>query len=201
VSDCIASSFTLEGQDFVLFSFPSANKTLLFSETLQYWVELSSSSYYPGDRWYGNAVLRCYGKNLSFDYRNGNVYELDLDTYTDNSDTRIRIRTLPSITGALIGKPGKRVTVGGVRISMQTGVGLASGQGVNPVLMCEFSNDGGHTQGPERHVEIGAMGDYTQTVSFDDFATGYDVRCRIKCTDPVYFSLFDAVVKLREAGY
>lgn len=201
VSDCIASSFVLQGQDFVLFSFPSANKTLLYSETLEYWVELASSSYYPGDRWYGNAVMQCYGKNLSVDHRNGNVYELDLDTHTDNGDTRIRIRTLPSFTGALIGKPGKRITVGGVRIGMQVGVGIASGQGVNPVVMCEFSNDGGHTYGTESHVEIGAMGDYTQTVSFDDFATGYDVRCRIKCTDPVYFSLFDAVVKLREAGY
>lgn len=200
-SDCIASSFTLQGQDFVLLTFPTANKSLVYSETLQYWVELSSSSYYPGDRWYGNSVIYCYGKNLAFDYRNGNVYEMDLNTYTDNGDTRIRIRTLPSFTGALIGKPGKRITVGGVRIGMEVGVGLASGQGVNPVVMGEFSNDGGITFQAERHVEIGAMGDYTKNVTIDDFATGYDVRCRIKCTDPVYFSLFDAVVKLREAGY
>lgn len=201
VSDCIASSFTMCGQVFIVWSFPSANKTLCYSETSNYWIELQSDTQYPGDRWYGNAVMRCYEKNLVADYRNGNVYELDFDTYTDNGDTRTRIRTLPNITGKLIGKQGKRITVGGITFDAQVGVGLASGQGSSPLLMCEFANDGGHVFDAEQHVSIGAMGDYTLPITFDAFSTGYSIRCRIKCSDPVYFSLFDAVVKMREAGY
>lgn len=202
VSDCIASTCTFDGQVFVFFAFPAANKTLFYSETSNYWGELQSDTEYPGDRWYGNAVIRCYDKNLVADYRNGNVYELDLSTYTDNGDTRLRIRTLPTITSRLIGRPGRRVTVSGITFDCQVGVGLATGQGVNPVLMCEFANDGGHTYGAESQVSIGAMGDYTLPVKFDAFATGYAIRTRIKCSDPVYFSLFDAaVVKMRDAGY
>lgn len=198
VSDCIASRAVIEGQDMIVFSFPSANKTLMFSETHTYWVCLSSGL--EGDRWYGNAVIRCYEKNLVSDYRNGNVYELDLDTYTDNGDERIRIRTLPSFSGDLIQHKGQ-VTVGNVRINMEVGTGLSTGQGVNPVLMCEFSPDGGRTWQAEQQVTIGEMGDYKHTVDFWDFSTGYEVRCRISCSDPVYLSMFDGFVELEAAGF
>lgn len=200
-SDCIASTFTMSGQVFVVWAFPASNKTLCYSETSNYWVELQSDTQYPGNRWYGNAVIRCYDKNLVADHRNGNVYELDLSTYTDDGDARLRTRTLPSITGKLINKQGKRITIGGITFDAQVGVGLATGQGVNPVLMCQFANDGGHVFDAEQHVSIGAMGDYTLPVTFDAFSSGYSIRCRVSCSDPVYFSLFDAVVKMREAGY
>lgn len=200
VSDCIVSTFVMEGQDMVLLTFPSAERTLLFSETFNYWVELGTGTDYPR-QWYGNAVIRCYEKNLVSDYRNGNIYELDLDTYTDNGDTRLRIRTLPSFNGKMVGSPGRRITVSKVRINCQMGVGLASGQGSNPLLMCQLSNDGGHTWDGESHVPIGAMGDYLGPVDFDKFANGYDVRFRVKCSDPVYFSLFDGIVDMRDGGF
>lgn len=201
VSDCIASTFITNGQTFVLWVFPGANTTLVYSETYEYWVELQSDTEHPGNRWYGNAAVRCYEKILVADHRNGNIYELDNNTYTDNGNTRLRIRTLPSINSQIIGRQGGRVIVGGIRISCQVGVGLATGQGVAPVLMCEVSSDGGHTWGDETHVSIGALGDYARSVDYDFFASGYDVRVRIKCSDPVYFSLFDAVVKLRYGGH
>lgn len=202
ISDCICSTLKINNQQFLLLSFPSANKTFLYSETLDYWVRLSSSEYYPGDRWYGNAVIRCYEKNLVADYRNGNIYELDKDTYTDNGDTRLRIRVLPSITGALIGAPGRRITVSGLRLTCQVGIGLETGQGSDPVLMCKSSNDGGHTWGPERHISIGELGDYVRTINFDDFANGYNIRHMISFSDPVQFTLFDeAFVRLRASGH
>lgn len=194
VSDCVASSFVLEGQDFVLFSF--TNETLLYSETFDYWVELDSFG-----KWYGSQVLRAYGDNLVLDYRSGDVHKLDLDTYTDDGDTRVRVRTLAPMNGALIGEPGKRILVKGLRINMQVGVGLESGQGANPVLMCQFSPDGGHTWQAERQVSMGELGNYTQAVDFWDFCSGYDVRARIKCSDPVFLALFDGEVELEAVGF
>lgn len=195
-SDCIASAFVLDGQDFVLFTFPSANKSFLYSEKYNYWVTLSSN----GNRWYGNKVFRAYNKNLVVDYRDGSIYELDKDTFTDNGDTRIRVRTIPPFTGKLINRPGRQITVGRVRLNMQKGVGLAMGQGSSPVLMCQLSEDGGQTWRAEQFVDIGVMGDYHIAVDFDDFATGYDVRARFKCSDPVYLSMFDGEVDLVDAG-
>ena len=198
-SDCIVSTFVLDGQDFVLFAFPSANKTFLYSEKYNYWVTLSSNGN-SGDRWYGNNVIRAYNKNLVVDYRDGSIYELDKDTFTDNGDTRIRVRTIPPFTGKLINRPGRQITVGRVRLNMQKGVGLASGQGSNPVLLCQLSEDGGQTWRAEQPVNIGVMGDHQIAVDFDDFATGYDVRARFSCSDPVYLSMFDGEVDLEDAG-
>ncbi len=191
VRDCVASHFVLEGQDFVHFFFPSGDIALLFSETYQYWVSL---------KWVGASVINAYGKNLVGDKGSGNTYELDLDTFTDNGAVRERIRTLPSFRGSMIGHSG-RVQVSQLRVNMQLGVGLDTGQGVDPKIMCQFSPDGGHTWQAEKHVKIGAEGDYIGPVDFWDFANGYDVRARIKVTDPVFVAIFDGEVDMKAAGF
>lgn len=198
VSDCVASSFVINGLDMVVFQFPSADRTLVFSEKYTNWVTIGSSSSYPGSRWYGNQVVRCYEKNLAVG--DGAVYEIDTATYEDGGDTRLRVRTLPSISGAMI-QTDQQITVGRLRVNMQCGVGLATGQGSDPVIMCQWSNDGGHTWGAESQVSIGVAGDYTIPVDFFQFTTGYDIRARIQCSDPVFLSVFDGFVELRPAGY
>ena len=70
------------------------------------------------------------------DYRNGNVYELDIDTFKDNGETRYRVRQFPVAVGEAAGLAGRRITVCQLRLNMQRGVGLATGQGSDPLLMC-----------------------------------------------------------------
>lgn len=201
IDDCILSRFVFQGQDFIVATFPTEQKTLIYSETYGYWGILASGVDPDGGRWYGNAVINCYGKNLVSDYRNGNIYELDGDTYTDAGDARLRIRTLPSFNGSMIGLPGRQITISHIRLNMQCGVGLASGQGSDPVLMCQFSNDGGHTWGSEEQVSIGVMGDYAIPVDWFSFSTGYEIRARIKCSDPVFLSMWDGIAYMTDAGY
>ena len=191
LSDCVASHFVLEGQDFVMLHFPSDDKCLLFSETFGYWVSL---------KWTGAAVVSVYGKNMVADKSNGNVHELDLDTFADNGQPRERIRTLPSFSGAMIGHSG-RILVKQLRVNMQLGVGLEMGQGVDPKIMCQFSPDGGHTWQAEKQVSVGALGDYVGPVDFWDFANGYEVRVRLRVTDPVFVSFFDGAVDMEAAGF
>jgi hypothetical protein len=201
VSDCIASSFNWKGQVFVLFSFPSAGKNLLYSETNNYWTVLSSGTDSDRfERWYGNAVTYCYDKFLVTDYRNGNTYELDADTYTDNSDSVLHAVTPRTFTGKDIGHTG-RVTATQMFIDMQVGVGLASGQGSDPVLMCEYSSDGGQNWGPKIWVPVGIGGDFTKRVQFDDFANGYQIKPRISWTDPVPITMWSGTINLVAAGY
>lgn len=191
VNDCVASHFVLEGQTFVLFYFSASDKSFLFSETRGYWVELD---------WIGSAVAYVYNRNLVTDKNTGNVYELDPETYTDNGATRFRELVLPSLNGSMINHDG-RVIVSHLRMNMQVGVGLETGQGSNPQVMCQFSPDGGHTYQAERFVEFGALGDYDKRVDFYDFASGYDVRPRLRCSDPVFWSVFDGFADVQAAGH
>lgn len=201
VSDCIASAFVLGGQDFVMFKFPSANTCLLYSEQNKYWVELNSGTLVTGSEWYGNSVSYCYGKNLVTDYRNGNTYELDLDTYTDNGDARLRIVTTRTFTGDDIGLSGQHITASQLRLEMQSGIGLATGQGSSPVVMCQFSQDGGMTWGAEQQVDVGIMGDYVKAVDFWAFSSGYEIKARLLVSDPVPITYYGGIVNLEDAGY
>lgn len=201
VSDCIVSNCVFEGQDFVFVTFPAESRTFFYSETYNYWGELCSGTDDPGDRWYGNAAIACYGKIKVSDYRNGNTYDLDGDTFTDNGDARLRIRILPSITGDMAGLPGRQITVCSIRLNMQRGVGLATGQGSDPELMCQLSNDGGHTYAAEEFVSMGVMGDYVTPIDFNQFSTGYEIRAKIKCSDPVFLSVWDGIAYVVDAGY
>lgn len=201
VSDCIASSFVHDGQDFVLFKFPAEGRALLYSETLNYWTELSSGTDSNAVKsWYGHAVSRCYEKNLVTDYRNGNTYELDSATYTDNGDTTLHIVSGASFTGEAIGYSG-RIIATQAMIDMQVGVGLASGQGSDPVLMCELSQEGGEVWLAEQFVKIGVMGDYTKRVQFDQFANGYQIRPRVMWSDPVPVTMWGGTINLIQGGY
>lgn len=203
VSDCIVSSFTLKGQVFIMFKFNSAGDCLVYSETNDYWITLSSGTDKNQRKaWYGNAVHYCYGKNLVTDYRNGNTYELDFDTYTDNSDTRLRILIGNPITGNDIGLPQNQVTLSNIVIPMQTGVGLTTGQGVTPQIIYEISPSGGQVYEGENFVSIGALGDHSRKVILDYFATGYEIVPRIMISDPVYLSTYSGgSAEVFDGGY
>lgn len=200
-SDCIASSVDIQGQSFVLFKFPSSGETLIYSEQNNYWTQLSSGTDKDAtESWYGNSVTRCYEKNLVTDYRNGNTYELDADTYTDNGDTVLHVIVPSSFNAESIGGYGRIITKQ-MFINMQVGVGLASGQGSDPVFICQYSNDGGMTYAGDAWVDIGIAGDHTKRVQFDGFANGYEVRTRIMWSDPVPVTIWGGEIDIVPGGY
>lgn len=202
VSDCIASSFVWKGQTFVMFKFPTAAAVMLYSETNNYWVELGSGTEKDvRNEYFGNAAIACYGKVLMCDFDNGNTYELDEETFTDNGKTRLWIRELPSFTGLLLGRPERKVTVSRIQLEIQKGVGLISGQGSDPRLICELSNDGGMSYGKQKFVKMGALGDHYRSVDYYAFSTGYDVKARIMGTDPVQVCIWGGNVAISDGGY
>jgi hypothetical protein len=199
ISDAIGWTLTLENQQFYWVTFPSESRSFLYSITLNYWVDLSYGM--EGARHLANSYAYCYGKHFVADYRNGNIYQLDEQTFTDNGQPRLRWRDMAPITGAMIGVPGNQVTSGGLQLDMEVGVGLATGQGIEPVLMCSSSGDGGKIFGEEIHVPIGIMGAYRHKPMYDHFITGYSIVHRIGCSDPVYFSLFGGLGSVADGGY
>lgn len=199
VSDAIGWLFTFDTQEFYLLTFPAESKTMLYSITLNAWTNLSAGMH--GERHYGNSGAFCYGKNYVADYRNGNLYELDKDTYTDNGDARLRYREMAPMTANQLGIPGHRLICGHLQLDMEVGVGLAVGQGVNPQIMCQFSGDGGKTYGPQAYCDIGVMGDYDSRVDFYQFVDGYTIVPKILCSDPVYLSIFGGSADVDDGGY
>lgn len=200
VSDAIADTFTFEGQNFYRITFPSGNKTFVVSESLgsNGWFELSSGT--NNKRWQGSSVISAYGKKYVADEINGNIYYLDLDAYKNNNESLQRTRVTQSVTGELLGAKGKRIQMSRMEIIMETGVGVIDGQGDNPRIMIEVSDDGGRSWKSGEWARVGRLGEFILKVEFFNLDSFYDRIFRVSTTDPVNYSIFSATIDLRLAG-
>jgi len=197
VSDCFAWTVKIQGQDFIIFTFPSEGKTWGYSELFNEWFELSSGN----SRYIANDFAYAYGKRLISDYASGNIYELDIDTYTDNGQTTIRERVLPVLTGEPLGGAGKRVICSRFELLLERGVGLATGQGAEAIVMVSVSQDGGRTFNNEQQISAGVLGAYAQKVEWYGFATGYEIVFKVRVSDPISVSIVSGAADVELAGY
>ena len=204
VSDAIANTFTFEGQNFYQITFPTGNRTFVINESLGVngWFELSSgvNSPFETSKYQGQSIISAYGQNMVADADNGNIYKLDLDAFTNNSEPLQRVRVTQSVNGALVGAKGKRVQMSSVKFIMETGVGLISGQGEDPKIMIEYSDDGGNSFSAGSWAQIGRLGESTLQVEWFDLGSFYDRIFRISITDAVSCSIYSATIDLRLAG-
>lgn len=204
VDDAIGNTFTFEGQNFYQITFPSGNKTFVINETLGQngWFELSSGVNNPNQssKYQGTSIIDAYGINMIADVSNGNVYKLDLDTYMNNGEPLQRIRATQSVNGDLLGAKGKRVQMSELKLIMETGVGLIAGQGDDPRIMIEYSDDGGNTWNGGSWPRVGRLGQFTLQVQWYNLGSFYDRIFRVSTTDAVNYSIFSATIDLRLAG-
>jgi hypothetical protein len=200
ISDAIGSTFTIGSDSFYVLTFPRNDKTFLYNENLGElgWSELSSGT--EGGRYQGNSFADAYGKTYVADVTNGNIYTLDFDTYTNNGDPIRRERVTGSVHGGLVGAPGARLQMSKAKFIMETGVGLIDGQGDNPKIMIEYSDDGGRTFQHGAWPRVGRLGEFTLQVEFFNLGTFYDRIFRISTSDNVNYSIFSGTIDLRLAG-
>jgi hypothetical protein len=196
IADAFAFCFQMAGHSFYALSFPTADTTWLYDAATEQWVEWLWRD--PADsalhRHRANCAVFFNGQHLVGDWETGEVYGLDLDTYTDAGDPIKRIRATQTTIAA------KRLFFGQLTVDMETGVGLTSGQGSAPLLMLRYSSDGGHTWSNEKTASIGAIGNYGARVRFGPSGSARGGRVwEISCTDPVRFAVFGADVDV-EAG-
>jgi hypothetical protein len=200
ISDAIGSTFTLEGQNFYCLTFPTGGKTFVINEKLGVngWFELSSGL--GGGVYQGKSIISAYGKTIVADASNGNIYTLDLNAYTNNNEPLKRTRVTQSINGDIVGAKGKLLIMSMVKILMESGVGLISGQGDNPRIMIEYSDDGGRTWNAGAWPRVGRLGEFMLQVEWDNMGVFYDRILRITTTDPVNYSIFSATIDIGLAG-
>jgi Neuraminidase (sialidase) len=70
-------------------------------------------------------------------------------------------------------------------LDIETGVGLQSGQGSDPQIMLQYSDDGGHTWSSERWTSIGKVGEYKSRASWRSLGRARERVYRVRISDPV----------------
>ena len=200
VEDAIGSYASIGGNSFYILSFPQSNRTFMLNERLGElgWSELSSGVH--GGIYQGNSFIQFKGLTYVADATNGSVYTLDSATYTNNGNVLRRERTTSSVNGDLLGAKGKRVQMSKAKFIMETGVGLIAGQGDNPRIMVEHSDDGGNTWSNGGWPRVGRLGEFTLQVEYYNLGTFFDRIFRISTTDPVNYTIYSGTIDLRLAG-
>jgi len=192
-NDARGYTVTVEGMHFYVINFPTSGKTYAYNEEGNVWFQLSSGA--GESNYIGTSYAEAYGKK--FIASNGNVLELDCDTFTDNGETVIRER----VSAPIISPEGGRIEMSSFTLIMETGVGLITGQGVDPKVMFQASYDGGKSWSDEDWVNIGRMGEGRVKVVWDNMASAYEMLIRVRVSDPVFISFHGASIMLRQAGW
>lgn len=186
VSDCFCFSLKLQGQSFVAFSFPTADKTWCYSEPLNFWFELSTGL--NGGRHLANGYAYLWGKHIVSDYRSGNIYEWDSKTFADNGEPIVRERTLQPVFSDGIASPDKDVFWHEIELSLNSGYGLPNGDELE--VMMQFSDDNGHTFSNELWRTGGKSGQYTHKLNWASLGRSKNRIYRFRTTDPIETHFF-----------
>lgn len=196
--DAIGQTFTFQGMNFYMLTFPTVSKTWCLNESLgkNGWFELSSGLDYG--QYEVSSIVQAYGKLWGVGF--GKLFELDINTYTNGGNPILRCRTTSSINGKLLGKPGAEVQMSKLKLLMETGRTVLSGQGENPRIMFEVSYDGGVSWVPKGWAKTGRLGQFILEVEMFNLDVFYDCIVRFSTSDPTQYSVYSATVDLRLTG-
>lgn len=185
-SSAEAFVYTQGGKTFYILSF--ADLTLGYDVGRNDWHERKSRGI---DRWRAQCHVQIGDTHLVGDYETNEIYELDLNTYAEDGEILERVMVLPPISD----QP-RSVITHELFIDMETGVGLASGQGVDPKIVLSSSDDDGATWGNDIEASLGVMGAKRTEVKFNRLGRSRNRSYRLTVTDPVKVAILGARARL-----
>jgi len=141
VDDAFSMLMEVDGRNFILITFPTERKTLVYDYMRQTWSEWSfwDSTLALRTRYRGNASVYAvsFGKWLVGDVNNGKIYEVDPDTFDDDGDDiRFERRTGHISHGTLQRKRSNELV-------FQVKRGTGNDNVTDPQLILKFRNDNG----------------------------------------------------------
>ena len=88
-----------------------------------------------------------------------------------------------------------RQSINSFGLDMETGVGLATGQGSDPQAVLRYSTDGGHSWSNEIPAPIGKVGEYDTRVIWHRLGRARDFTFEVTVTDPVKTVFVNGFIK------
>lgn len=182
-SDAFAFSYTWQGHKFIALTFPTGNATFKYDIATNLWHERESFAVNGSSqlRWRGNAHVSCYNKEFIGDAFSGQVGYLDATTYTELGNMMIGYMVSP-----ITHSDRKRVFVSRFELDIEQGVGLTTGQGSDPQVMLDWSDDGGRTfVSQQLWQSMGKIGAYKKRLRWLRLGQFRNRVYRVIISDPV----------------
>lgn len=141
-------------------------------------------------RWRANSYVKVYDKHLVGDYLIGRIYEMSLANHDDGGNALQRRVISPPIEAG-----GNRVSMSNLQVHFEHGVGLTSGQGSDPQVILDWSDDGGKTWSNEKWASIGKIGEYLKRAIWRRLGSFRYRVFRVTYSDPTPFTVYGADLK------
>jgi len=196
-ADAEALVYQDQGHVFYVLRFPSANATWVWDDTTQLWHERGRWNAFAMrfDAWRPRAHCLAFGSHLVGGAATGTISVLDVTVGSEVDGTVIRrVRVAPGVRAA-----DQRLFNARFQLECEPGLGLASGQGVNPQVMLRTSKDAGKTWSHERLAGAGLMGEYRRRVFWTRNGSGRIDGVEVSVSDPIPWRISQAYVGLKAA--
>lgn len=183
MADASAFSYTEAGHKFIVINFLTANKTWVYDIATNLWHERESFDIHARSlgRWRGNCAVQVYDKILIGDAFSGQIGFVDPKVYTEFGNPMIAM-----MVGPMIHNERTRVLMSLFELDMEVGVGLNAGQGDDPQVMIDFSDDGGRTfDSLQQWASMGKIGQYGVRLRWFQLGSFFQRCVRVVISDPV----------------
>lgn len=193
ISDAIGYAYEEGGELFYMLTFPTADVTWCFDFTAQLWHQ--RASYDPSAGVFHRHRSNCYmdfgDVRIVGDYQTGQLHQMSRSFYTDAGAPLRRVRRTPHLW---LKATRERMFFAQLQVEFTPGVGLQSGQGVNPQAMLRYSDDGGFTWSNEIWVSIGKVGETKNRAIWYQLGESRDRVWEVNFTDPVPCDIIGATL-------
>ncbi len=160
LNDAEMYAYEQEGHAFAVLTCPSLGdhgQTWVYDDREKAWHERSSWDSNGGfdKQWRVRGICNANGTLLVGDWNTANVGVLDLNVSTEYGETMRSVRRAPFISAE-----NQWLFIDQIEMGLESGVGVISGQGLNPELMLSISRDSGHSWSPPTNASFGVLGAY-----------------------------------------
>ncbi len=198
IADAELLVYQQEGHTFACPSFPTPAKSWAYDIEGQDWTKRGRWNPNKGDYdlWSPRVHTLAFGKHLVADRTTGIIAEMDTNIATELDGTGIRRqRVAPGLVDDL-----KRIPIDQIELLMDVGLGVQVGQGMDPTVTLEVSQNGGRSYGNELRCGVGRAGEYRKRVYWSRLGAAADTVFRVTFSDPIPFRIINAFVNGAETG-
>jgi len=197
VSDAVGFTMQVQGHFLYMLTLQSGDRTYCFDLTTGEWFRVAHRDTVTAEQGRSRITAAAFFDNkiMVGDYREGLVYELDVDTFTDNGDPQLCERYFPYFQDKK-----QRIFWDSLQIDIETGVGLTTGDAsnVDPEVQLRWSDDGGRVFGNWHEMGFGKLGEYNTRVKINRLGVSRDRVYHIRCATATPFSIIDdAIAEVR----
>jgi hypothetical protein len=187
VSTASAFTYAQDGHLFYVLSFTEG--TFIYDATTGEWHERQS---YGTNSWKIRHHAQAFGLELVGDAYSNKIGYISPTTYDEFGEIQRMEWTYQPVYAS-----GRRAFHDRLEIVLETGVGLTTGQGSDPQVMLDYSDDGGLTWVSLPNRSLGPVGKYETRVTWHNLGSSRQRVYRAAVSDPVKITVTDSLLEVK----